>query len=153
MNYSVYGIPAYYVLTLFPHTYAQQIIKNASNGYWDNRNPKGVDLLTQYKKSVPAAVFAKFERATAAHNNGMENMALFIGAVLVGNMAKLDSSTLNTVVGSFLALRVVYTALYITITNKKYSLARSAVWAISTSLLLYVIVKAANRLAYQTDFA
>ncbi|KAF2817231.1 uncharacterized protein BDZ99DRAFT_513475 [Mytilinidion resinicola] len=160
MNYSIYGIPAYWVLSLFPHVYAQRIIKNASNGHWDNRNPRGVDLLTQYKRSVPAAAFAKFERARATHNNGMENMALFIGAVVVGNMAKLESSkasgkesTLNTVVGSFPALRVVYTALYITITNKKYSLARSTVWAISTLLLFYPIVKAANMLVYQTDSA
>jgi len=147
MNYSVYAIPAYYVLSLAPHSYGLSIIRNANNGYWDNHNPRGIDAATMYKKSVPAAVFAKFEKAEGAHKNGMENLPLFIGAVILGNMAKLESSTLNTVVGSYLALRVVYTALYIKTTKNSYSYARTTVWGLSTSLLFYLIVKAANKMA------
>jgi hypothetical protein len=71
------------------------MIKNANNGYWDNRNPRGVDAAAMYKNSVPAAVFAKFEKAEGAHKNGMENLPLFIGAVILGNMAKLESSRIS----------------------------------------------------------
>ncbi|OCK83812.1 hypothetical protein K432DRAFT_401731 [Lepidopterella palustris CBS 459.81] len=150
LNYSIYGIPVYWLLSLIPHSYGLSIIKNANNGYWENRNPRGLDTAAMYKKSVPAEIFGRFERAEGAHKNGMENMPLFIGAVILGNMANLDSSTLNTVVGSYLVLRVVYTALYIYVTKIKYSYARTGTWFASTSLLLYLIIKAGNKLAYQT---
>jgi uncharacterized MAPEG superfamily protein len=36
---------------------------------------------------VPAATFATFERAEAAHKNAMENAPFFVGAVVGGNLA------------------------------------------------------------------
>ena len=52
-------------------------------------------------------------RAEGAQQNGFENIGLFAAAVVIGNVAKLDNSTLNTLSGAYLASRVVYNLLYI----------------------------------------
>ena len=44
-----------------------------------------------YRKTTPAALFARYERAEAAHRNGMENAPFFIGAMLAGNWAGLSA--------------------------------------------------------------
>lgn len=60
-------------------------------------NARGVDTSAAYKKSIPADVFGRFERAEAAHHNLLENAPLFIGAVIVGNMMGLPASNQSSV--------------------------------------------------------
>lgn len=67
------------------------LIKSANNKKWNNVNPRGIDTSNTYKSAVPADIFARFERAEAAHKNLMENAPLLIGAVAVGNWAGLGS--------------------------------------------------------------
>ena len=149
-NYSLYALPAYFVLSMLPHGYAVATIKAANNGRWNNANPRSSNLNEQLQKSVPAEVFGRYERAEAAHKNGMENLAIFSTALVLGNMAYLPARTINTVAGLFLALRVVYTILYIYTTTVKYSYARTATWASSILLCMYPIVRAANLFAFQS---
>jgi hypothetical protein len=109
-NYSLYAIPAFWVVALFPHGYAvrsshppsrsdmlnhQQanLIKKNNNNNWDNCNPRSTATTTSYQKTVPAECYAKFERAEAAHKNSMENAPFFMGAVLAGNMVGLSACT------------------------------------------------------------
>ena len=66
-------------------------IKKANNNQFNNANPRGIDTHAHYKKSVPAPVFAQWERAEAAHRNALENAPLFVGAVVVGNMVGLEA--------------------------------------------------------------
>lgn len=75
-------------------------IKSATNNQWNNANPRGVDTLSTYKQTVPAAVFARFERAEAAHRNLLEMAPLFVGAVVVGNMGGLSNCTYMCVTSS-----------------------------------------------------
>ena len=146
-NYSIYAIPAFVVLALFPHAYATRIIKNANNKKWDNANPRSAALKENAKKSVPASIYARYERAEGAHANSMENLPLLIGAIILGNMAKLPVSTLNTVAGGYLALRVAYTYAYINTETIPYSGIRTALWGTSLGSLLYLIIRAGNKLA------
>ena len=97
-NYSFYVIPAFYVLNLVPHVYGATILKNANNGNQDRANPR--THLQSLKKSTPSEIYARYERAEAAHNNGFEILPLIAAAVICGNVARLDPSTLNTVAGS-----------------------------------------------------
>lgn len=53
-------------------------------------------------------------RAESAQQNGFENLGLFAAAVVIGNVANLSNSTLNTLSGAYLASRVVYNYLYLT---------------------------------------
>ena len=66
-------------------------LKRANNNFWNNASPRSVEFLAACKKAVPAGVYARFERAEAAHANGLENAPLFIGAVLAGNVAGLEA--------------------------------------------------------------
>lgn len=68
-----------------------QTVKNANNKKWNNANPRGLDTNAQYQKTCPTEVYARFERAEAAHKNLLENAPLFIGAVVVGNMMGLPA--------------------------------------------------------------
>lgn len=68
------------------------LMKKANNNRWDNRNPRGTDTNAAYAKAVPAEVYARFERAEAAHKNAMENVPWFVGAVALGNWAGLSAS-------------------------------------------------------------
>src|SRR5437762_10852184 len=97
-NYSIYMIPAYYLLAQLPHSLAISTIRSANNGRWDNTNPRSTQWIDTLAKSVPAAVFAKYERCEAAHKNLMENMALFTTAVVLGNIAGLPAGMLNAAV-------------------------------------------------------
>ncbi|KAF2691614.1 hypothetical protein K458DRAFT_325085 [Lentithecium fluviatile CBS 122367] len=148
-NYSIHAIPAYMVLAFLPHAYAISSIKKANNGKFNNVNARGVDTLAMYKKSVPAEVFGRYERGKAAHANLMENAPFFIGAVIVGNMMGLSAETMNTAIGSYLALRVAYIVAYINVTSQKYSYVRSLLWAISSFVLGGIFVKAGNKLVAQ----
>lgn len=79
----------------------------------------------------------------------MENLPLFASAVILGNMAGLKRDGfggLNGFAASFLALRLAYTAVYLTHKTQGPTAARSLLWAASVGLCLRVIVKAAKGL-------
>ncbi|KAG9200772.1 hypothetical protein G6514_006628 [Epicoccum nigrum] len=142
-NYSLHSIPVYWFLALAPHAYAVGVAKKANNGHWDNTNPRNTSYLEQ---KVPKEALARYERAEAAHANGMENAPFFIGAVLAGNFAGLDATTLNAYTGVYIGLRVLYNVLYVRTTTLKSSRARSLVWLASTVSLFVLYFKAANRM-------
>jgi uncharacterized MAPEG superfamily protein len=136
----------------------------------DNRNPRSSDLKTKLRERLGPKTFAKYERAEACHANGMENLCvtsvtwrrfgtsadwsvstspLFTSAVILGNMAGLKKEGLgglNGFITSFLALRLAYTAVYITHKTQGPTMARSALWAAGVGLCVRVIVKAAKAL-------
>ncbi|KAL3422664.1 hypothetical protein PVAG01_06821 [Phlyctema vagabunda] len=149
-NYSVYGIPVYYLLSLYPHGYAMKQVSKALPGgiksAYDNRNPRAASSTDAIRRQVPADVFAVYERAESAHKNGMENFPLIATAIVLGNVAKLSPRTLNTTVACYLLTRVGYTYMYITSTTRKRSLVRTAVWNAGVGLCLFLIVKAAGKL-------
>ncbi|KAF2709521.1 hypothetical protein K504DRAFT_378827 [Pleomassaria siparia CBS 279.74] len=142
-NLSIYAIPVYWVMALFPHFLA---VCTAANVKWDASNPRGSNNQSTIQKSAPKHVYARFERAEAAHKNLLESAPLFIGAVVVGNTAKLEASTLNNAVGAYLALRALYIAVYLNTTTGKYSFFRSATWATSIGVLFTILIKAGNKL-------
>jgi len=146
-NLSFFAIPAYWVLTLVPHNYAIAIMKKANNGRWNNSSPRSSKWDATLRESTPAEVYGRYERAEAAHKNGMENLALFVGAVLAGNIAKLDSFTLNAFVVTYLCLRVVYTFIYINVSSHRYSFYRTAIWLVSTLMCLGIFVAGGFALA------
>ena len=150
-NYSIYALPAYYLLSILPHSYAIAVIKAASNGRWNNSNPRSSLWNDKIQKSVPAEVFGRYERAEAAHKNGMENIPVFFTAIALGNVAALPAGTLNTVAGLYLALRAIYNVVYIRTVSNKYSAFRTAIWTTSTLLCFYLIVQAGNVFASRSE--
>lgn len=143
-NYSIYALPAFYVLALLPQFYSTILINKATNGRFDYLNPRGASSVSAYQISTDAATFAKYERARAAHNNALENLPLFFTAVICANMAGLDINTVNAVSASFLALRTAHALVYVFVVDRKLSLARTPIWMSSVGCCLYLLVKAGN---------
>ena len=83
---------------------------------WDNVNARGEAHLQHLKQKLPAPVFAKFERAEAAHKNSVENFPLFAAAIGAGllaeKVAKQDVGNAQFA-GTWLAIRTLYTLLYV----------------------------------------
>jgi len=74
---------------------------------------------------------------------------LFTSAVILGNMAMLKKEGLggmNGFAASILALRLAYTAVYLTHKTQGPTAVRSALWAASMGLCLRIIFKAAKAL-------
>lgn len=88
-NPSILAIPAFYILSVFPHSYALYAATQGKLSNWDNRNPRSTDMKAKLKDRLDAETYAKYERAEACHANGMENLPLFATAVVLGNMAGL----------------------------------------------------------------
>lgn len=96
-NYSIYAIPAFYILALAPHVYSGALLNRGTNGRMDNANPRGSSFSELAKKSLDKATYARFERTKAAGANSFENIPLFASAVICANMAGLDNGTMNMV--------------------------------------------------------
>lgn len=97
LNYSIYAIPAFYILALVPQIYSTVLIYRATNGRFDNVNPRGASFSEVCKKSLDKATLGRFERAKAAHNNALESLPLFASAVICANMAGLEKGMMNSV--------------------------------------------------------
>jgi uncharacterized MAPEG superfamily protein len=126
-NLSFFAIPAYWVLTLLLHNYAIAIMKKANNWRWNKSNPRPSKWDAILRESTPAEVYGRYERAEAAYKNGMENLPVFVGAVLAGNIANVNTSTLNAFVVSYLCLHLAYTVIYISVSSHRFSLFRTAI--------------------------
>jgi len=111
-NYSLFAVPAYWILCLIPHNYAIAIMKKANNGHWDNTSPRSSIWDAKLKASTPAEVFGRYERAEAAQKNGFENFPIFVGAILAGNIAKLGNPTLNSFRDLFGTANFVHCCIY-----------------------------------------
>jgi uncharacterized MAPEG superfamily protein len=115
-NYSIYTIPAAYIL-------AQAISPRAnlmSLGQGHNVYPRD-DLA---KANLPPTELARLKRQEAAHKNALENFPLFVAAMVVGNEAGMENGTLNLVGVGYLVLRGVYSWLYVNVATEKKSWAR-----------------------------
>lgn len=156
VNYHLLAIPAYYIFSLLPHVYAGTIL--SSNGYHvNNANPKASLSPSAIQGKVPDAVFQKYQRAENAQSNNMESMPLFAAAVLASIVAERstvsglgntlsgqDATGLTSFIGTWFAVRAVYSIAYVQISDHTTSFFRSTMWAIGTGLASWQIYKAAQ---------
>lgn len=164
--YALLGIPAFYLLSIAPHAYAISIASSAtpksSNtkdpAAWSNANPRSSSTISLLQKQLSPTLFARYERAEAAHKNSIENLPLFIAVVLASVLAEknggltkgiggdVDVGTTTYLVGWF-AARIAYTLLYINTEKESSSHARSMIWTAATFWSFWQIWSAAAALA------
>ncbi|KAJ4336776.1 hypothetical protein N0V87_005169 [Didymella glomerata] len=142
-NFSLYAIPAAWILSIAPHFYA------ASLGKFDNKNPRTYTRDTEGDQSIDKATKAKIVRAEGAQQNGFENLGLFAAAVVIGNVAKLPNETLNTLSVAYLASRVAYNALYVGGTTDMLSNLRSVSFLTGVGIIFTFFIKSGNVLRNQ----
>ncbi|PMD66727.1 uncharacterized protein K444DRAFT_607048 [Hyaloscypha bicolor E] len=97
-------------------------------------------------QTIDQATKDRFTRIKGAQQNGFENLGFFAAAVVAGNLAGLSSSTLNGLSAGYVVSRVVYTAVYISNTNPKFSDLRSLLWLIGIGQCITLCVKAGKAL-------
>lgn len=98
-----------------------------------------------YDNSAPRAAVESLppqrRRAFWAQLNGFEAFPPFAAAVIVAHLAAVPQLWIDALAGAFVALRVIYTLLYI----HDWPTARSLVWAAAFSCVVALFVAAATR--------
>jgi len=148
-NYSLYSIPAYIVLAMVPHVYSLTLLSTHKK-HWDNVSPRSQKFTSSLQKSIPPDCLAKYERGRAAHNNMMESMAYVIGAVIAGNMVKLDAGFMNKSMALYLMTRMAYVASYIQTEKLHLSYIRTVVYIVGMAVLSVIYFKAGGVLASES---
>ncbi|CZR64805.1 uncharacterized protein PAC_14704 [Phialocephala subalpina] len=138
-NYSLYAIPAAWVIAFIPHAYAASLSK-----VFDNRSPRTYADNVAKDQTLDKATKALILRSEGAQTNGFENLPLISTAILAGNLAGLPSSTLNTLSFSYLATRVLYNFIYINNTSLAMANLRSVVFVTGVGICFTLFVKAGN---------
>ena len=87
-------------------------------------------------------MFARYERAKAAHTNGLESFPLFIAAILAGTVVGLSDSEMNLVAALILGSRMAYNWLYISVEGGALHWARTGVWLGHLLICWWVLVQA-----------
>jgi len=93
---------------------------------YDLRNPRATteDAIAK----MPAATSAAIARCTSAHYNQLEGFPIFAAAVLVARAAGVDAGTVKALAWGVVALRVVYSWLYVTGASGFRARMRSLSW-------------------------
>lgn len=93
-HYSLLTIPAMWLTAVAPHSWAISYVKKHNHGRFDNANAKTQAFGAKLQANLPADVLARYERAEAAHRNGLENLPLFAVGVLAAACTFLSPSFL-----------------------------------------------------------
>jgi len=72
-------------------------------GMYDNNNPREWE----------ARLSGWQQRAIAAHSNGFEILPLFVGSAVFAHLANADQARIDMLAMAFVALRLVYVAVYL----------------------------------------
>ncbi|KAF2152313.1 hypothetical protein K461DRAFT_144825 [Myriangium duriaei CBS 260.36] len=154
-NLAILSIPAYWLLSLAPHSYALTIASGGSISKFDNRNPRSSTYIDALRKRLSPSDFARYERAEAAHRNGFENLPLYAAAVFAGLLAdgvgkgglvtgNATGESLRKFIYSFFAVRATYNLVYIATADNKKTWIRSALYFLGVGLCIGEFVRAAK---------
>lgn len=81
------------------------------NGLDHNVMPREDLQRAEAAKKLKPAHLAMLKRRSAAHYNGLENLALFVAAVVLCNQAKLPVAQINQFVVRYVVSRFIYTVI------------------------------------------
>jgi len=101
----------------------------AKSGGVDNHAPR----------ATLAALAGWRQRAHWAHRNHFEAFAPFAAAVIIAELAQVPQTKIDIVAGTFILLRIVYTALYIA----DLATLRSIAWSLAFICVLALFVMSA----------
>ncbi|KAG0304896.1 hypothetical protein BGZ98_004861 [Dissophora globulifera] len=142
-NFPLLSMPLAAGLAYVPHVIRALIVINSTK-QWNNVNPRGQIEKVEGRMSKAASAMAK--RAEGAHNNGIETLPIFYGAVLAALHAGVAKDTVSFYAGFFLASRALYNIVYIFNTSRILAFARTGIWGsgIFACLKLFLAAAAAK---------
>ncbi|MCJ1408154.1 hypothetical protein MMC19_002227 [Ptychographa xylographoides] len=145
-NFSLYTVPAAWILSLAPHVYATQLYDAKSAKSFDLTQPRSLTAKVANDQTLDQATKDRVIRAEGAQQNGFENVGLFAAAVVAGNVAGVDHWWLNTLSGGYVASRVVYNFVYINNESVAVANARTGVFLSGIGMIFGLFIMAGNRL-------
>ncbi|KAF2739631.1 hypothetical protein EJ04DRAFT_285477 [Polyplosphaeria fusca] len=142
-NYSIFGIVAFWVLSVAPYFYAQFILARSRNWHYEN-DPVGTpekEAELNSKRGVPAHIWASYQKHTALAADSLVDFPLFASAVIIGTVAAMEPDTLNLYVLIYLALRVIFWVIYIRGSSLICTYIKAGLWLAANTELLFWIYK------------
>ncbi len=76
------------------------------------------------------------QRADWAHRNHFEALAPFAAAVIIAELSHVPQSRIDIIAGTFIALRLIYTAMYVA----DWAALRSIVWSLGFICVLSLFI-------------
>ncbi|KAF8952218.1 hypothetical protein CPC16_009902 [Podila verticillata] len=140
-NFPVFSMVLAAGLAYIPHFLRGFIVLRATKR-WDNVNPRGQMERIQAKMTKEDWQMAK--RAEGAHNNGIETLPVFYGAVLAALYTGVPKDTVNFYAGLFVATRALFNVVYIFNTNQGTALIRTGLWTAGIASCVKLFLAAAN---------
>ncbi|KAI5356936.1 putative membrane-associated, eicosanoid/glutathione metabolism (MAPEG) protein [Septoria linicola] len=144
-NISLYTIPLYWVISIFPRFYGATLYEAKTKEKMDTRTPRGFVKQAGDSQKLDQASKDLISRTEAAVANSFENFGPFTAAVVAGSAAKLDPLVLNSLTFVYLGSRVLYSVLYINSTTLAVAKARSAAYVVGLGCLFTMFVQAGTR--------
>lgn len=141
-NYSFYTIPAVWLLSILPHTYAIILYSKSAHKRFDNRHPRSLTSKLEGDQTIDKRTKERIIRAEGAQQNGFENLAFYAAAVTAGNAAGLAPQTMNMLSGAYLASRALYNLIYINGDTAPLAGLRSTVYTGGVGLICAIFVMA-----------
>ncbi|KAK0352404.1 hypothetical protein LTR91_025191 [Friedmanniomyces endolithicus] len=147
-NVPLLTIALYYVLAQYPHGHAVWVATHGNVAGHDNRNPQASSVQANFKRSLTEREYAAWERAESCHRNHLENMPLLVAAVFAGLLAENQIGSrgevgLTAFCVGWMAIRVLYTANYLTTETQGWSYVRSGLYFAGTLWAMSVLGRAA----------
>jgi uncharacterized MAPEG superfamily protein len=143
-NYSFYTIPAAWLLSILPHSYAIILYSRSAHKRFDNRHPRSLTSKLDGDQSIDKATKERILRAEGAQQNGFENLAFYAAAVTAGNAAGLAPQTMNILSGAYVASRAVYNLVYINGDTAALASLRTTIYTAGVGLVCAIFVMAGN---------
>ncbi|WVQ99661.1 hypothetical protein IAU59_006800 [Kwoniella sp. CBS 9459] len=141
-NYSLWSIPAVWVVGQVPLWWAIYAANTTSKGAYNNANPKDSWERLKTNKDIPPQLRGQITRAIAADNNTHTNLPLFAAALGTAHAARVDTSSLHFYALMFLGSRIAYSFAYVLIEKRKYSPLRSFLYSVGVYATMALFVKA-----------
>lgn len=145
-NFSLYTIPAMWVVSFAPHFYAARLYESATKKSFPITAPRTLITKLDADQSLDNATKSKIIRAEGAQSNGFENIGIFAAAVVAGNVANVDNWWLNTLSMGYLASRVVYNLIYLNNESERAGHTRSVVFVSGIGMIFTLFIKAGNKM-------
>ncbi|KDQ50561.1 hypothetical protein JAAARDRAFT_710448 [Jaapia argillacea MUCL 33604] len=142
---SLYSIPVVWLTGYWP-AFTKVTLVASTIGYNNLAPRENVQTLKEKNPELGA----RAARMEAAHQNGFEIMPLWIGAVLAGNLAGLETIVLNKYAIAFVGLRIAYNYIYINQSTQLQAALRSVTWMTGLLMPMTIVIKAANKISEST---
>lgn len=145
---AVLSIPAYHMIAIIPHIYAQYISMQGTAGRLHNNNPRSVLITERLRKTLPPQQFAKWERAKASHYNTTENAPLFVATIFACLLAEqqegADQTGADTFAIAYVLLRALFVLIYCTTETERWSYVRSFLFTFANFWAFVVLCRSAK---------